>query len=152
MPNLTDLSHFSLKIIFTIHTVLSFLTWSTQGRCPQSVIFYNMLFFVCILWAVYNMESDEPLQFALFINVLSVFFDVVILVVNYDSFYTFSLAFMIINLVARPVTSIYLLRIGQGRNGTLATIFAPSPSMGLCRQDYEEISHLIPQNADFDRV
>ncbi|XP_014472218.1 PREDICTED: uncharacterized protein LOC106743158 [Dinoponera quadriceps] len=151
MPNLTNLSHFPLKIIFTIHLVL--VTWSTQGRwCPQSVIFYNFLFFVCILWAIHNTESDEPLQFALFINVLSILLDVIILSVNYYLFDTVSTVFMIINLVARPVTSIYLLRIGQARNGTLATVFAPSPSMGLGRQDYEEISHPIPQNADFDGV
>lgn len=35
-----------------------------QGNwCPKSVIFYNLLFFVCMLWAVHNAESDEPLQF-----------------------------------------------------------------------------------------
>lgn len=42
----------------------------------------------------------------------------------------FSAALMIINLIARPITSIYLLRIGQGRNGSLATVFTPSPAMG----------------------
>lgn len=35
-----------------------------QGSwCPQSVLFYNLLFFVCILWAIHSIESDEPLQF-----------------------------------------------------------------------------------------
>lgn len=37
---------------------------SMQGNwCPKSVLFYNLLFFVCIFWAVHNIESDEPLQF-----------------------------------------------------------------------------------------
>ncbi|XP_032683644.1 type-1 angiotensin II receptor-associated protein isoform X1 [Odontomachus brunneus] len=154
MPNLSNLSHFPLKVIFTIHLIL--VTWSIQGGwCPKSVMFYNLLFFVCILWAVHNTESDEPLQFALFINVLSMFFDVITLSVYYPSsgaFNTFSAAFSIINLIVRPITSIYLLRIGQGRGGTLATVFAPSPAMGFGRQDYEEISHPLPQNADFDGV
>jgi len=35
-----------------------------QGTwCPKSVLFYNLLFFICILWAVHSIESDEPLQF-----------------------------------------------------------------------------------------
>jgi len=37
---------------------------------------------------------------------------------------------MIINLIVRPISSIYLLRIGQARGGNLATVFAPSPAMG----------------------
>ncbi|XP_070166585.1 type-1 angiotensin II receptor-associated protein isoform X2 [Polyergus mexicanus] len=143
------------QIIFAIHLVL--VTWSIQGSwCPQSVLFYNSLFFVCILWAVHSIESDEPLQFALFINVLSIFLDVVTLSVYYPSDFSaankFSAALMILNLIARPISSIYLLRIGQARNGSLATVFAPSPAMGYGRQDYEDISHPIPQNSDFDGV
>ncbi|KAL6443731.1 hypothetical protein ACFW04_001667 [Cataglyphis niger] len=155
MPNITNLSHFPLKIIFAIHLVL--VAWSTQGNwCPQSVLFYNLLFFVCILWAVHSNESDEPLQFALFINVISIFLDVVTLSVYYPSDFSasnkFSAAFMIINLIARPISSMYLLRIGQGRNGSLATVFAPSPAMGYGRQDYEDISQPIPQNSDFEGI
>ncbi|XP_011869978.1 PREDICTED: type-1 angiotensin II receptor-associated protein isoform X1 [Vollenhovia emeryi] len=156
MPNLTNLSHFPLKIIFAIHLIL--VTWGMQGGwCPKSVLLYNLLFFVCIFWAVHSVESDEPLQFALFINVLSIFLDVITLAVYYPSEYNnasnkFSAALMIINLIVRPVSSIYLLRIGQGRGGNLATVFAPSPAMGYGRQDYEEISHPVPQNSDFEGV
>ncbi|KYN33533.1 hypothetical protein ALC56_12245 [Trachymyrmex septentrionalis] len=132
MPNLTNLSHFSLKIIFAIHLLL--VSWGMQGTwCPKSVLFYNLLFFVCIFWAVHNVESDEPLQF-----------------VNGSE--KFSAAVMVINLIVRPISSIYLLRIGQERNGNLATVFAPSPAMGYGRQEYEEISHPVPQNSDFEGV
>ncbi|KAG5329785.1 ATRAP protein, partial [Acromyrmex charruanus] len=156
MPNLTNLSHFPLKIIFAIHLLL--VSWGMQGHwCPKSVLVYNLLFFVCIFWAVHNAESDEPLQFAFFINVFSIFLDVIALVLYYPSMFTdgsekFSAAVMIINLIIRPISSIYLLRIGQGRNGNLATVFAPSPAMGYGRQEYEEISHPVPQNSDFEGV
>lgn len=156
MINLTNLSHFPLKMIFAIHLIL--VTWGMQGDwCPKSVLFYNLLFFVCIFWAVHNTESDEPLQFALFINVLCIFLDVVTLAVYYPSEHSswsnkFSAALMIINLIVRLASSIYLLRIGQGRGGNLATVFAPSPAMGYGRQDYEEISHPVPQNSDFEGV
>ncbi|KAH0950404.1 hypothetical protein HN011_001397 [Eciton burchellii] len=156
MSNLTNLSHFPLKMIFTIHLIL--VTWAIQGTwCPKSVLFYNLLFFICILWAVHSIESDEPLQFALIVNVFSIFLDVVVLAVYYptegfNASNKFSTAFMIINLIARPISSMYLLRIGQGRSGTLATVFTPSPAMGFGRNDYEDISHPIPQNSDFDGI
>ncbi|KAF7390768.1 type-1 angiotensin II receptor-associated protein [Vespula maculifrons] len=153
MPDLSSISHYPLKVIFAIHLVL--VTWGIQGYwCPKSAMMYNLLFFICLLWAVHNIESDEPLQFALFINVLSIFFDIVTLSVYYpigQSYASekFSAAFMIINLIVRVVTSIYLLRIGQARGGSLATMFTPCPAMGITRQDYEDISHPIPQNSDF---
>ncbi|KAG7210033.1 hypothetical protein KM043_011611 [Ampulex compressa] len=151
MPNLSSISHFPLKLIFVVHLILA--TWSLQGHwCPKSVMFYNLLFFICILWATHNIESDEPLQFALFINVLSIFFDVITLAVYFPlsyGFEKFSAAIMIINIIARVITSIHLLRIGQARGGTLATVFPPNPTTGFDRQDYEDISHPIPQNSDF---
>lgn len=42
----------------------------------------------------------------------------------------FSAAIMIINMIARIVTSIYLLRIGQARGGSLAAMFTTSSAMG----------------------
>uniref|UniRef100_V9IBA5 Uncharacterized protein n=3 Tax=Apis TaxID=7459 RepID=V9IBA5_APICE len=59
---------------------------------------------------------------------------------------------MILNMIARIITSIYLLRIGQARGGCLATMFTTNPAMGFGRQDYEDISHPIPQNSDFAGV
>lgn len=132
MPDISSLSHYPLKVIFAIHLVL--VTWSIQGHwCPRSVMFYNFLFFVCLLWAIHNIESDEPLQFALFINVLSIFFDIVTLAVYFPSMYvseTLSATIMIINMIVRIITSVYLLRIGQARGGCLSTMFTTGPAMG----------------------
>ncbi|KAI4496843.1 hypothetical protein M0804_000653 [Polistes exclamans] len=104
----------------------------------------------------YNFRSNDPSSksHALFINVLSIFFDIVTLSVYFPiglayASEKFSAAFMIINLIVRVVTSIYLLRIGQARGGSLATMFTSCPPMGIARQDYEDISHSIPQNSDF---
>ncbi|XP_048267910.1 uncharacterized protein LOC126923693 [Bombus affinis] len=173
MPDISSLSHYPLKVIFAIHLVLVTCTaiygmsylyyivkrWisrSIQGHwCPRSVMFYNFLFFVCLLWAIHNIESDEPLQFALFINVLSIFFDIVTLAVYFPSMYvseTLSATIMIINMIVRIITSVYLLRIGQARGGCLSTMFTTGPAMGFGRQDYEDISHPIPQNSDFAGV
>ncbi|XP_076182242.1 uncharacterized protein LOC143154210 [Ptiloglossa arizonensis] len=155
MPDTSSISHYPLKVIFAIHLIL--VTWGIQGSwCPKSVMFYNFLFFICLLWAIHSIETDEPLQFALFINLISIVFDVVTLAVYFPSwdpsYEKFSAAIMIINMIVRVVTSVYLLRIGQARGGFLATMFPPGPVMGLQRQDYEDISQPIPQNFDFAEI
>ncbi|XP_078035587.1 type-1 angiotensin II receptor-associated protein isoform X2 [Augochlora pura] len=151
MPNISSITHVGLKVIFAIHLVL--VTWSVQGLwCPKSVMFYNLLFFVCILWASHHNESDEPVQYALLINVLSIFLDVITLAIYFPTLYggeKFSAAIMIINLIARVITSVSLMRIGQARGGSLATMFSQSPAMGVGRQDYEDISQSIPQSSGF---
>ncbi|XP_011301735.1 uncharacterized protein [Fopius arisanus] len=154
MPDISAIAHFPLKVIFAIHLVLT--SWGLQGHwCPQSALFYNLLFFVCLMWAVHNIESDEPLQFALCVNVLSIFLDVVTLSMYFPQNWAsekFSGAVMIINLLVRIVTTISLLRIGQARGGTLAAMFPPGPGMEYARQQYEDISYPVPQNADFSGI
>ncbi|XP_034951485.1 uncharacterized protein [Chelonus insularis] len=152
MPNLSNVTHITLKAIFTIHLVLT--VWGIQGRwCPQSAMFYNLLFFGCLLWSIHNTESDEPLQFALIVNVFSLLFDTITLAVYFDSHYasgTFSGIFMIANLIARLVSSKYLLKIGQERGGTLASVFPSGNNLG--RQEYEDISYPVPENNDFTGI
>ncbi|XP_011301736.1 uncharacterized protein [Fopius arisanus] len=139
MPDISAIAHFPLKVIFAIHLVLT--SWGLQGHwCPQSALFYNLLFFVCLMWAVHNIESDEPLQFALCVNVLSIFLDVVTLSMYFPQNWAsekFSGAVMIINLLVRIVTTISLLRIGQARGGTLAAMFPPGPGMGSYQNERE---------------
>ncbi|KAL7305174.1 uncharacterized protein LOC106651077 [Trichogramma pretiosum] len=149
-----NVSHFSLKAIFAIHFLL--VAWSIDSTYySESMIFYNLLYFLCLLWAVHSAESDEPIQFALFISVTSEFLDFINLIVHSpfsgSSYIKFSASMVIINMIARVLTTIYLLRIGQARGGALSTIFTSSP-MGLGRQDYEDISHPVPQNSDFARA
>ncbi|XP_011503480.1 PREDICTED: uncharacterized protein LOC105366660 [Ceratosolen solmsi marchali] len=153
MRNLTDVSQFPLKVIFAVHLWL--VTWAIQGWYSQSMLFYNTLYFICILWAVHNTESDEPIQFALFISITSEFFDFIHLSVNSpfsgSAFQKFSASMIIINMIIRVITSFYLLRLGQARGGNLS-IMITSPAMGLGHQEYENISHAVPQNSDFTNI
>lgn len=154
MPNFSNIAHLPLKIIFAIHLVL--VTWSIQGYwCPKSPLFYNALFFICLMWAIQNVESDEPIQLALCVNFLSIFLDVVTLSIYFPTSFgseKFSAALMIINMFARCISNVYLLRIGQARGGTLATMFTPGLIMGCGRRDYEDISRSISDNSDFGGV
>lgn len=150
MPDLSVITHYPLKIIFAIHFFL--VSWGLQGFWfSRSMMFYNVLFFMCLLWAIHNIETDEPLQFALFINVLSILFDVVALVVYFPSgtYEKFCAVGIIFNTCARVFTSIFLLRIGRSRGGTLAMMFPSDPAMGFGRQEYEDISNPMPNNSDF---
>ncbi|XP_015519395.1 uncharacterized protein LOC107224009 isoform X1 [Neodiprion lecontei] len=151
MPNISSITHYPLKVIFAVH--LFFVTWGLQGYLfPVSMMFYNLLFFLCLLWAIHNLESDEPIQFALFINVLSIFFDIITLSMHFpdsSAWVKFCAAMMIINLIIRVLSSYSLLQIGQARGGTLSTMFASNPAMGFGRQEYEDMSQPVPNNADF---
>ncbi|XP_033217545.1 uncharacterized protein LOC117173186 [Belonocnema kinseyi] len=150
MPDISTITHYPLKIIFAIH--FSLVSWGIQGQwVPRSMMMYNLLFFMCLLWAIHNIETDEPLQFALFINVVSILFDVFALVVYFPhgTYEKFCAVAIIFNTCARIITSIFLVRIGRSRGGSLAMMFPSSPSMGYGRQEYEDISHPVPQNSDF---
>ncbi|XP_063985084.1 uncharacterized protein LOC135166602 [Diachasmimorpha longicaudata] len=154
MPDMSAIAHLPLKVIFAIHLVLT--SCGLQGHwCPQSALFYNLLFFGCLLWAVHNIESDEPVQFALCINFIAIFLDIIVLAIYFPDNWgaeKFSGAVMIINLLVRVITTVSLLRIGQARGGALATLFPPPPGMDYARQQYEDISYPVPQNADFSGI
>ncbi|XP_001604176.1 uncharacterized protein LOC100120541 isoform X1 [Nasonia vitripennis] len=153
MREISNISQFPLKAIFAIHFIL--VTWAIEGWSSSSMIFYNTLFFICIFWAIHSAESDEPIQFALFISIAAEFFDFINLSVSSpfsgSSFTKFSASMVIINMIVRILTIMYLIKIGQSRGGSLSTMFA-SPAMGLGRQEYEDISHPVPQNSDFASI
>ncbi|XP_003427455.1 uncharacterized protein LOC100120541 isoform X2 [Nasonia vitripennis] len=140
MREISNISQFPLKAIFAIHFIL--VTWAIEGWSSSSMIFYNTLFFICIFWAIHSAESDEPIQFALFISIAAEFFDFINLSVSSpfsgSSFTKFSASMVIINMIVRILTIMYLIKIGQSR--------------GLGRQEYEDISHPVPQNSDFASI
>jgi hypothetical protein len=51
----------------TFLTLLSVIWSFVVGRgaghwCPLSYLFYNLIFFLILLWAVHHREGDEPMQ------------------------------------------------------------------------------------------
>ncbi|PNF39591.1 hypothetical protein B7P43_G11047 [Cryptotermes secundus] len=47
--------------------------------CPLSYLFYNLLFFLILLWAVHHKESDEPMQMAVAVNAVCLVLDVMVI-------------------------------------------------------------------------
>ncbi|XP_024946565.1 uncharacterized protein LOC107273443 [Cephus cinctus] len=130
MPSLRNLIRAPIKCIFCGHLVL--LYWILQiPYITQFTLVYNLLFFVTLFWATENTESDEPLQFAIWINVISIIFEGSVLISypdgvlsSYGYYYGVTL---IMSLLMRIFTSISLYMIGRARNEAVAGMFSSSP-------------------------
>ncbi|XP_043785740.1 uncharacterized protein LOC122711236 [Apis laboriosa] len=145
MPDMSSISHYPLKVIFAIHLVL--VTWGIQGHwCPKSVMFYNFLFFVCLLWAIHNIESDEPLQF----HISSTNRPSKRWMFSHNVHYKSCNGSVIhwIQMFYRPA----LLLQNYALMGVGTDVHERFSILGFGRQDYEDISHPIPQNSDFAGV
>ncbi|XP_066996700.1 type-1 angiotensin II receptor-associated protein [Anabrus simplex] len=122
MVDMNSIPDAPLKIILVIHFFLS--TWGMQGDwSTNSYLFYNLLFFITLLWAIHQREAQEPIEIALFIGVSSILLDIIVLTVRFPSSLArtgerFSAGMAILNLLIRPVTSMVLYRIHADRTGT----------------------------------
>ncbi|KAG8227312.1 hypothetical protein J437_LFUL004860 [Ladona fulva] len=122
MVDLAQNTH--IKAISLIHFVL--ITWGAQGSwCPSSYLFYNILFMIALFWGIHQKETSEPVQIAFVIDVISIFFDVVLLASFFPTGFLsrerFSAAVAILNLIFRPFSAFGLYRICQDRDGVIAS-------------------------------
>ena len=151
MVDFSNVQNKTLKAIFIVHFIL--ITWGIQGFwSPDSYLFYNALFMLALLWGIHSKESDDPLQIAVIINVLSILFDVIVLAAYFPASFRsserFSVAMTILNLVIRPVTSVILCRVASERGGgdfagrgTFGDIFGRGDTVapGRPRAAYDDI-------------
>ncbi|KAF4532925.1 hypothetical protein B566_EDAN015637, partial [Ephemera danica] len=128
MVDLNNPSSNTLKAIFFVHFI--FATWGIQGSwSPASYFFYNAFFFLLILWGLHNKDSEDPMQMALCLNLLSIVFDIIVLSVYYSNYLVtpsserFSAGMAIINLLIRPVSCVGLYRTLQDRAGLDGPVF-----------------------------
>jgi len=140
-----------LKIIFSIHFLL--ITWGLQGYwSPDSYLFYNTIFIVCLLWSMYAKDDPEPLQMAVGINLLAIFLDIVVLAGYFPSSNAsgerFSGGMAILNLVVRPLSSYFLAKCCSQRNGldgdSFPHMFGGATSSSA-RGPYEDIDNTLPR-------
>lgn len=158
---MADIPSLPLKVVFFVHLLLS--TWAMQGSwLPQSYLYYNVVFLITLLWALHHKDSDEPVFMALIINIISIILDVVVIAVfcRYDpsSYEQFTIAFSILNLIFRLVSSLILFRTMNERSGTYSSFGVPNFSSyfggnsgplgsgGGNRGPYENIDQPVPQS------
>ncbi|XP_023701827.1 type-1 angiotensin II receptor-associated protein isoform X2 [Cryptotermes secundus] len=173
MVELSDIPSAPLKVVFVVHFILSawypanssilihdgvlpgkqigiFVNMGLGHWCPLSYLFYNLLFFLILLWAVHHKESDEPMQMAVAVNAVCLVLDVMVISLYFprsnDGSERFSCGMAILNLIIRPFTTLVLYRIYVERanavGAPLPTIFGGTAQRG----PYEDIVGAVHQS------
>ncbi|XP_069675912.1 type-1 angiotensin II receptor-associated protein isoform X2 [Periplaneta americana] len=149
MVELNDIPSAPIKVVFLVHFILT--AWGVQGHwCPMSYLFYNLMFFMILLWAIHHKEGDEPMQMAVAVSALSIFLDVIVISMYFPDSYRserFSVGMAILNLIIRPVTTLVLYRIyverASAAGAPLPTIFGVGATQ---RSPYEDIDSAVHQS------
>lgn len=146
MVDLSIIASAPVKVVFLVHFVLT--AWGAGRWCPESYLFYNLIFFLILLWTVHNKESDEPTQMAVAVNAVSIVLDVLVIAMYFPDGGSgsdrFSAAMAILNLILRPFTTLVLYRIYVERaNATGATV--PTIFGAQQRSPYEDIGGAVHQ-------
>jgi len=150
------LSDAPLKSIFFTHFILTI--WAMQGLwLPISYFYYNLVFMCILLWGIHLKDSEEPIQLAMIVNVVSVLLDIISVFIFAGHVKTsleiFGLLSFLVNLVARVVTSIGLYRIQTERSGGYNHYGVPGLPDYLGRRGPYDIvpppatAHAVPQTS-----
>lgn len=132
-----------LNLVFVVHFVLT--TWGIQGYwSPDSYLFYNLLFFLILLWCIHNKESEDPVLLGLVVNVFAILFDVIVLSVyfprqNYGSSERFSVAMAILNLVVRTLSCMVLYKQWNDRSSGSAGFNFNNSNASRQPKNYQDI-------------
>ncbi|KYB25937.1 type-1 angiotensin II receptor-associated protein isoform X1 [Tribolium castaneum] len=156
MPALPQIRNLNLKVIFLSHFV--FIALSSMGFWSTSAyLFYNFFFIIFLVWSLIQPQNEEPLQLAIVVNGVSIFLDILLLVMSYPSDAhsareKFSAAMCILHLIVRPFSTIVLIKNLEertGSNGALSGLFGEAPQ----QSSYEDIDRNAPhtsQAASYD--
>nr|XP_027198150.1 uncharacterized protein LOC113792463 [Dermatophagoides pteronyssinus] len=109
-----------IKGTFFLHFILFICSMITVNWLPDVCFLYNLLFFLCLLWALESKYNPEPVQIAAIINLLAILFDIIVMSTNfshnhYRDGFGFSIFLLICNILVRPFTTFVLLRIHNDR-------------------------------------
>ncbi|XP_054153019.1 type-1 angiotensin II receptor-associated protein-like [Oppia nitens] len=128
MDALQAMNEAPLKAVFLGHFML--ISWCLVGSwLPNSFLFYNTFFMICLLWSMHARDNHEPLLLAILINILSIVIDAISIGIYYEPnhapWFGFSLFMAITNLLLRPITSLVMLRVFNERSGRYSTFGFP---------------------------
>lgn len=137
-----------VKLVAFVHFL--FITNAMLGSWGHGAYeFYNFLFMIALFWTMHSKESIEAAQTALVINVASIFFDLICIIIFFQWMNGWAVAFSIINLVIRPVSIILLYREFNARGGSLQTgsVF-PTTTQQRSYQDIDRpVQQTVPTNS-----
>lgn len=137
-----------LKAIFLVHLLLT--VWPLQEAwAPQAYLYYNLIYLMMLAWAIHHKDSEEPVFMALAINLGTILMDIVTLGMHFPRQFTFCAGIAIVNLLFRPVSSVFLLRIFNERGGRYADLGIPNFAGGVGstgRGQYDDIDQTTTQS------
>ncbi|XP_055681775.1 type-1 angiotensin II receptor-associated protein-like [Lutzomyia longipalpis] len=131
-----------VKLVTIVHlTLISNAMLSNWS--PQAYIFYNVFFMVSLFWALHSKESVDAVYMATLIDAVSFFLDLFCIIGYFSAHNPWSVTFAIINLVARPFSTLLLQRELTERGGSLnpAAIFPTTE-----QRSYEDIDRTTNQS------
>ncbi|RZC41388.1 ribokinase [Asbolus verrucosus] len=72
------------SVIFLVHFV--FIALSSMGFWNTSAfLFYNFILILLLVWSIYHPQNEEPVQLAIVVNGVSIFLDILLLVMCYPT-------------------------------------------------------------------
>ncbi|KAL3197011.1 hypothetical protein MRX96_014861 [Rhipicephalus microplus] len=143
-----------LKAIFLVHLLLT--VWPLQEAwAPQAYLYYNLIYLLMLAWAIHHKDSEEPVFMALAINLGTILMDIVTLGMHFPPpvhilrWFHKIISIAIVNLLFRPVSSVFLLRIFNERGGRYADLGIPNFAGGVGssgRGQYDDIDQTTTQS------
>lgn len=92
------IAHSRIFKLAAIHFILLSNAMFTHNTMA-AYVFYNILFFISLIWAISEKESTEPVNVAYAINFASLFFDIAVcFAINTNDW---SLIFIVLNMIFR---------------------------------------------------
>ncbi|KAH8415357.1 hypothetical protein KR222_005053 [Zaprionus bogoriensis] len=149
MPDLNELmgSPFvRVKVVAFVH--FFFISNAMLGSWGHGAYeFYNFLFIISLFWTIHSKDSVEAVQTALVINVCSIFFDLVSIILSFKFMNGWAVTFSIINLILRPVSVALLYREFNTRGGSLqgGSVFPTTQQRSY--QDIDRPTQPTPTNS-----
>lgn len=139
-PALFD--NYFIKIVFLIHaTLVPFaLIFAYQTQATMVNLSYNILFLLSVLLAILVDKSVDIILTAAAFNVVCIVLDVILLLVSYN-LGTVTILLLVVNLVARPASTILLLRNYSARAGV------EDPTSGLLEVSVHNSVEARPRSA-----
>ncbi|XP_004523929.1 uncharacterized protein LOC101450410 [Ceratitis capitata] len=135
-----------VKLVAFVH--FFFITNAMFGTWGHGAYeFYNFLFIIAMFWTMHCKESIEAAQVALVINVSSILFDLICIIVYFNWMNGWAMVFSIINLILRPVTVVLLYREFNSRGGSLQTGAVFPTTQQRTYQDIDRPTQPTPTNS-----
>lgn len=126
---------------------------------PFAYVFYNAFLLLGLFWSLFRPDEVNVLQHTVFLNGFAIIADIIVMIgrYHYSSFIDgFSLAFCILNLLARPIGCIFLMRVrGERETNSYQQPYgggAQRPGFGGSYDHYADLPPAAPHIGSYENA